>query len=81
MRAITERELRNDVATVLHREEAGEHLTVTRKGTPVAERKPVAARRFVHRAAIRAVATTTSRIHAERFRADVDALVDHDTEI
>ncbi|MDE2677626.1 MAG: type II toxin-antitoxin system prevent-host-death family antitoxin [Gemmatimonadota bacterium] len=81
MRSVTERQLRNSVAATLRRVEAGEHLTVTRNGTPVAELRPVGARRFVERAVIEAAATTAPRIDAERFRADLDALVDQEAEI
>lgn len=81
MRTITQRQLRNDSGTILREVEAGEHLTVTRNGTPVAELRPVAARRFVPRSLIRAAAPTAPRIDAERFRADLDALVDQDVEI
>ena len=37
MRTITQRQLRNDSGAVLREVQAGEHLTVTRNGTPVAE--------------------------------------------
>ena len=81
MRTITQRQLRNDSGAVLREVHAGEHLTVTRNGTPVAELRPLAARRFVPHAATKAAAATAPRIHAERFRADLDALVDQDVEI
>ena len=81
MRTVTERQLRNKVAAILRQVEAGEHLTVTRNGTPVAELNPVATRRFVHRTVVKAAATTAPRIDAERFRADLDALVDQYAEI
>ncbi|MDO5092908.1 MAG: type II toxin-antitoxin system prevent-host-death family antitoxin [Propionibacteriaceae bacterium] len=38
---ISQRELRNDSAAVLRRVEAGEELTVTRRGVPVARLLPV----------------------------------------
>ena len=81
MRMVTERQLRDDIAAVLRQVEAGEHLTVVRNGTPVAELRPVAARRFVHRDVIIAAAAAAPRIDAERFRSDLDALVDQDVEI
>jgi prevent-host-death family protein len=47
---IPQRELRNDVASVLRRVAAGERLRVTVRGRPVAELVPVSeARRFVPR--------------------------------
>lgn len=47
MAVIPQRELRNDVAAVLARAEAGERLVVTVSGRPVAELGPVRARREV----------------------------------
>ena len=38
---ISQRELRNDSASVLRRVEAGEEMTVTRRGVPVARLVPV----------------------------------------
>ena len=81
MRTITQRQLRNESAAVLREVQAGQHLTVTRNGTPVAELRPVAARRFVPRAVIKAAAATAPRIDTERFRADLDALVIQDVDI
>ncbi len=81
MRTITQRQLRNESAAILREVQAGQHLTVTRNGTPVAELRPVSARRFVPRAVIKAAARTAPRIDAERFRADLDALVIQDVDI
>ncbi len=81
MRTITQRQLRNESAAILREVQAGQHLTVTRNGTPVAELRPVAARRFVPRAVIKAAARTAPRIDAKRFRADLDALVIQDVDI
>lgn len=41
MATVPSRELRNDTAGVLRRVEAGEHVTVTVNGRPVAELVPV----------------------------------------
>ncbi len=59
---------------------AGERLTITRYGTPVAELGPVPGwrRRFVSRAALAADAAKAPRIDAQRFRDDLDAVVDPD---
>ncbi len=51
-------------------------MTITRNGTPVAELRPVAARRYVSRAVLREAARTAPRIDARRFRADIDAAID-----
>ena len=76
MRTITQRDLRNDSAAILREVQSGEHLIVTRNGTPVAELRPVSPRRFVARGAIAEAARTSPPIDAAKFRADVDALVD-----
>jgi len=81
MRTITQRQLRNDSGAVLREVQAGERLIVTRNGIPVAELRPVAARRFVPRSLLQAAAASAPRIDAERFRADLDAVVDQDVEI
>jgi prevent-host-death family protein len=41
MSSVPSRELRNDTAGVLRRVEAGEHVTITVNGRPVAEMVPV----------------------------------------
>lgn len=80
MGTITQRQLRNDSAAILRQVQAGQQLIVTRNGTPVAELRPVAARRFVPRTVIKAAAATAPRIDAKRFRADLDALVSQDVD-
>jgi prevent-host-death family protein len=75
-RRITQRELRNDSAAVLREVQAGQTLTVTRNGTPVAELRPIPARRFVPRAAIADAARRSPRVDFSRLRADLDAVVD-----
>ena len=76
VRTITQRQLRNDSAKVLRAVQEGQTMTITRNGTPVAELRPVAARRYVSRALIREAARTAPRIDARRFRADIDAVID-----
>ena len=76
MRTITQRELRNESAAILRDVQAGQSIIVTRNGTPVAELRPVSARRFVSRAAITEAVQTMLRIDAVRFRADLEAGVD-----
>ena len=76
VRTITQRQLRNESASILRDVQAGQSLIVTRNGTPVAELKPVSPRRFVPRSVIAQAAVTAPRIDAARFRADLDALVD-----
>ena len=75
-RTITQHELRDDSARVLHAVQAGEMMVVTRNGVSVAELRPVPLRRFVPRATIALVATQAPRVEARRLRADIDAVVD-----
>lgn len=75
-RTITPQELRNDSAAVLREVQAGETLVVTRNGVPVAELRPIQPRRLVPRAIIAEAVARAPRIDDERFRADVDAVVD-----
>jgi prevent-host-death family protein len=72
---ITQRELRNQSAAVLREVEAGRTIVVTRNGTPIGELRPIRRHRFVPRAAISEAATRAPRIDAERFRADLDAVI------
>lgn len=76
IKSITQRELRNDSGAILREVQAGETIIVTRNGVPVAELRPVHRRRFVPRAAIAQEAIRAPRIDADRFRADIDAVID-----
>ena len=58
MARIPQKELRNNVAEVLRRAEAGEELTITVAGRPVARLGPAAKRRWVGGAPLRAVFQT-----------------------
>jgi prevent-host-death family protein len=55
MTEIAQKELRNNVGAVLRRAEAGETLTVTVAGRPVAELGPVHRRRWVSGAALASI--------------------------
>ncbi|MPY88592.1 MAG: type II toxin-antitoxin system prevent-host-death family antitoxin [Luteitalea sp.] len=74
-RIITQRELRNDSASVLRDVQAGQTITVTRNGTPVAELRPIPPRRFVPRVTIANAAQRAPRVDLARLRADLDAVV------
>ena len=50
--------------------------TAARNGTPTGKLRPAGACRFVARAVIADAARSAPRIDAERFRADLDALID-----
>jgi prevent-host-death family protein len=75
-RTISQRELRNESSAVLREVQAGHVLIVTRNGVPIAELRPVPARRFVPRAVIADAARRAPRVDATRLRADLDAVVD-----
>ncbi len=75
-RTITQRELRNDSASVLREVQAGQTIIVTRNGMPVAELRPIPPRRFVPRAVIADAAARAPWIDATRFRTDLDEVVD-----
>ena len=75
-RTITQRELRNDSAALLREVEAGATVIVTRNGTPVAELRPLRPHRFVPRRTIADAGARAPRIDADRFRVDVDAVID-----
>jgi prevent-host-death family protein len=75
-RVITQRELRNQSAAVLREVEGGQTIVVTRNGTPVAELRPIRARRFVLRTTLAEAVARAPRIDAARFRADLEAVID-----
>lgn len=79
-KTIAQRELRNDNAKVIEAVVAGESFVVTRNGVPVAELRPIrqSRRTFVPTAELLSVATSGPRIDRERFRADLDRVVDQD---
>jgi prevent-host-death family protein len=58
METIPQKELRNNVGEVLRRAEAGEQLTITVAGRPVAQLGPTARRRWVSGPALRRVFET-----------------------
>jgi len=80
-RRITQRELRNDSAAVLREVQAGQRIVVTRNGVPVAELRPIGPRRFVPRAAIADATQRAPRIDLDRFRADLDAVIDPSADV
>lgn len=69
------RELRNHGGEVVDRVRAGEVVTITRDGEPVAELRPLP-RRPLNAAALVEQFRHLPPLDADRFRADVDALVD-----
>lgn len=67
MATIPQKELRNNVGEVLRRAEAGEHITITVSGRPVAELGPIRARQWV-----------SSRRLADLWSAPPDPTLDQD---
>lgn len=58
MTTVPQKELRNNVAEVLRRAEAGEQMTITVAGRPVAQLGPTARRQWVGPEALEAVFET-----------------------
>jgi antitoxin (DNA-binding transcriptional repressor) of toxin-antitoxin stability system len=77
-RTIAQRELRNQNAKVMAAVAAGETFVVTRNGEPVAELRRLrpGRRQFVLRGEIIALAPAGVRIDRDRFRADLDRVID-----
>lgn len=69
------RDLRNKGGEVLERVLAGERVTVTRDGKPVAELRPVPGT-FLSAHAVVERFRGLPPIDAARFRADIDAVID-----
>lgn len=77
-REITQRELRNQSGEIMRRLDRGESFIVTRNGVPVGELIPVRQRAFVSAEAVAAAFAGASEQRFERFREDIDALLDQD---
>jgi prevent-host-death family protein len=77
-REITQRELRNDSGAIMRALDGGESFVVTRNGVPVADLTPVRQRQFVGAEAVVAAFAGAPSIALDRFRAEVDALLDQD---
>ena len=75
MAEVSIRELRNNGSEVIDRILAGETLTVTRSGTPVAELRPVPRRPITSDALLERF-SRLAPVDLAQFRADVDSLFD-----
>jgi prevent-host-death family protein len=75
MAEVTVRELRNHGGEVLDRVSAGESLTVTRGGQPVAELRPLPRQTISAELLVRRW-RRLPRVDAAAFRRDVDAVLD-----
>jgi prevent-host-death family protein len=72
---VTIRDLRNHGGEVVGRVEAGEHVTVTRDGRPVAELRPLRSR-GISAAALLERWRRLPAIDAGAFRRDIDDVID-----
>ncbi len=75
MAEVTIRELRNRGGDVVDRVAAGEHLTVTRDGRPVAELRPISRQALSAGAVLRRWRRLRA-VDAVALRADLDSVVD-----
>ena len=75
---ISQRQLRNDSGEVMRALDSGESFVVTRNGVAVGELKPVQRHRFVTREAVNAAFARAALVDTERFRADLDRVLDQD---
>lgn len=78
-REITQRELRNESGEIMRALDRGETFVVTRNGVPVGELTPLRPRRFVGAEAVLALFTGAPIVDGDRFRTDVDAVLDQET--
>jgi prevent-host-death family protein len=77
-RRITQRELRNESGEIMRALGRGDTFVVTRNGVPVGELVPLRRRRFVSVEEALATFAGAPAIDVERFRLDVDELLDQD---
>jgi antitoxin (DNA-binding transcriptional repressor) of toxin-antitoxin stability system len=56
----------------------GEDFVITRNGIPVGELRPYRRRQFVPRDVVAATFKGAPQIDYDEFRADIDAILDHD---
>jgi prevent-host-death family protein len=75
MDTVTIRDLRNHGGEVVGRVEAGQHVTVTRDGRPVAELRPVRSR-GISAAALLERWRRLPAVEPEALRRDVDSVID-----
>jgi antitoxin (DNA-binding transcriptional repressor) of toxin-antitoxin stability system len=78
-RTISQRELRNDSGAIMRALDRGEVFLVTRNGIPVGELRPVR-RRFVSRELLLEAFANAPRIVGERFRDELDGVLDQTVE-
>ncbi|MGH8829165.1 MAG: type II toxin-antitoxin system Phd/YefM family antitoxin [Jiangellaceae bacterium] len=77
-REISQRELRNDSGAIMRSVERGGSFVITRNGTPIGKLVPLRRRTFVPRDEVVAAFRTAATLDADRFRRDLDDVVDQD---
>jgi antitoxin (DNA-binding transcriptional repressor) of toxin-antitoxin stability system len=77
-RRITQRELRNESGRIMRALDKGTAFIVTRNGVPVGELIPLRQRMFVPVEAALAAFAGAPRVARERFRKDINALINQD---
>ncbi|MFC3492178.1 type II toxin-antitoxin system Phd/YefM family antitoxin [Glycomyces rhizosphaerae] len=78
-RRITQKELRNDTASVLGAAEQGEEIIVTRNGTPIARLMPLVDESpFASTDKLKQSAVGLPRVDFRRFREDLAEAIDWD---
>jgi antitoxin (DNA-binding transcriptional repressor) of toxin-antitoxin stability system len=77
-RRITQRELRNESGRIMRALDKGKAFIVTRNGVPVGELIPLRQRMFVPVEAALAAFAGAPRVARERFRKDINALINQD---
>lgn len=77
-REITQRELRNQSGEVMRALDRGESFVVTRNGVPVGELIPLRHEEFVAAETVVAVFAGAPVIEFDRFRTDLDEVVEQD---
>jgi len=75
---LSQRQLRNESGEIMRALDAGETFVVTRNGVAVGELRPLQRHRFVARDAALEAFAHAGRLDAQRFRRDLDRLVDQD---
>ena len=75
---VTQRELRNGSGEIMRALDRGESFIVTRNGVPVGELLPVQRRRYVLAEAVVEAFANAPAFDRDRFRADVDTVVNQD---
>lgn len=80
MTEVTQRQLRNESGEIMRALDRGEGFIITRNGVPVGQLRPLQQRRLVPIEEVVKMFAGGSPIDYEKFRADVDAILDQSIE-